>query len=191
MQRIQNIEKWKHVAAGGAMNFEYEWRRTIRLDVNAAGTAALFYVDGNGETTFLALVTGRDVVEFQCQGDAFSIVVEDADAWFYTIDGERMAVSLPDAVKFTKLIERRQRNPEVELMRYHMEATMKGMMEHQQRELDRRIDRLAAASAAPAAKPVAKGDAGGAGSEPEPDGGAGTGKGAKSSDGSDGAKAGA
>ena len=68
MQRIHDVKKWKHVAAGGAMNFSDVRERRVRLDVNSSGPATLFYVDGNGETTLLALVHGRDVVEFHLAG---------------------------------------------------------------------------------------------------------------------------
>lgn len=168
MQRLYNIKKWSHVAAGGAMNFAGERERKIRLDVNAAGRAALFYVDGNGETTLLGLVEGRDVLEFQTHGGAFAIAVEDADAWVFTIDGEDISFSIPEATTFTKLVERRQRNPEVEMMQYMMQRNMNAILENQREQLEQLLDQRERASAARAAQSSPAGDDGAGGAKPQP-----------------------
>lgn len=175
MQRIHNVKKWSHVQAGGAMNFANEAERRIRLDVNAAGRASLYYVDGDGETTLLGVVEGRDVIEFATHGGAFSIVCEDADVWVYTIDGEDLSFANPDAVKFTKIIERRARNPEMELMQYMMRRNWEIMRESQKHEFDRMwAERERVAAAAPS-QPAPASDVAGIAAEPQPDERAGSG----------------
>lgn len=141
MQKIMNVSKWSHVEPGGAINFANEAQRRIRLDVNTAKRAALFYVTGDGETTLLASVLGRDVVEFATHGGPFSIVIEDADAWLHTVDDEDFSFVIPDAVSMTKLIERRERNPEIEMMAAMMRANSQRMLEQQQDELERVLSR--------------------------------------------------
>lgn len=168
MQRIHDVKKWKHVAAGGAMNFSDVRERRVRLDVNSAGPATLYYVDGNGETTLLALVHGRDVVEFQSHGETFAIAVEDNDIWAYTVDGDDVSFRIDEAVTFTKLVERRARNPEVEMMAYLMRENFRRLQEGQVRELEQLLDRRERAAAAAAAKsaPASDDAVGAAKSEP-------------------------
>lgn len=189
MQRIQDIKKWRHVPEGTAMNFENTAERRMRLDVNAAGMALLWYVDGDGETTLLAVVTGRDVIEFATHGGMFSIEVTGADVFVYTVDGENFSFAKPDAVKFTKMIERRARNPEVEYMQYMMRENHRVMLEQQAEQFERMRAEFQRNQPAPAAQPEPSGDAAGSAGKPEPDGGAGVGAGDPPADGGDAGKA--
>lgn len=185
MQRLHDIKKWNHVAAGGVMSFENEAVRRMRLDVNAAGRAALFYVDGDGETTLLGVVEGRDVIEFATHGGSFSIAVEDSDVWVYTIDGENLAFSKPDAVKFTKLVERRARNPEVEYIQWLMRHNQRVMLEQQEQQYERMRAEFQRNNPAPGPQPAAAGDVAGAAGEPKQDGGADAGSDDPPADGGD------
>ena len=189
MQRLHNVKKWNHVAAGSAMNFEETKERKLRLDVNSAGPATLFYVDGDGEATLLGLVHGRDVLEFATHGGTFSIAVEDNDVWVHTIDGENIAYVAADAVTFTKLVERRTRNPEVEMMRREMQTNFQRLLDAQKNELVRVLDQRERAAAAAAAKPAAASDGGGSAPQPEPGKPASSDGGDKPGDDGDGTKA--
>lgn len=177
MQRVHDVKKWKHVPAGGVMNFENTAPRRIRLDVNTPGMAVLWYADGDGETTLLAVVTGRDVIEFVTHGGTFSIDVAGADIWVYTIDGEDLSFRHPDAVKFTEVIQRRARDPQAELMAYYMRHNMQVMLDQQRAEFDRMRAELARDQSASAAQSGTAGDAAGVTEQSESDGGAGTGGG--------------
>lgn len=185
MQRIQDVKKWKHVAAGSAMNFENIAERRLRLDVNAAGKATLFYVDGDGETTLLGLVEGRDVIEFATHGGSFSIEVADADVWVYTIDGEDVSFANEAAQTFTKIMERRTRNPDLEMMHYMMRRNQQMFMEAQNAQFQRLRAELVGAGSARAVQPAPAGDGPGAAGEPESDEQPGAGDGDKPSDGGD------
>lgn len=160
MQKLTDIQKWQRVEAGKALAFENPEPRRVRLDVNAPGWARLSYADGNGLITFLALVRGRDVIEFKAYGE-FSLVVEDNDCWVYTIDGEEIFHSAPDSESFTKLVERRPRNHEVELMNYLMRENMNRIVQEQTLELEKLWDKRERAAEARAAKLAAASDDGG------------------------------
>lgn len=157
MQRLHNVDKWFEVAAGKAVNFASAEPRKVRLDVNSEGVSNLFYADGNGVVTFLAAVQGRDVIEFSSTGE-FSIQVEGDDCWMYSIDGEVISFVIEDAVKLTKLIERRPRDPALELMQYQMRRNMDERMQQIRDEMERSFDRRLAAAIAPTQKPKAAGD---------------------------------
>jgi len=158
MQRIGNIDKWFLVEQDKAITFANPEPRRIRLDVNSPSPSQLFYSDGNGEITFLANVHGRDVIELRADGE-FSVTVQGADCWMYTIDGEDLSFSIPDAVTLTKLIERRARNPELELMQHMLNQNIERRLNAQRDELDqlwnrREAARAAAAVVTPAPEPV-------------------------------------
>lgn len=189
MQRIMDIKKWRHVPEGTAMNFENTAERRMRLDVNSPGMAVLWYVDGDGETTLLAVVSGRDVIEFATHGATFSIEVSGADVFVYTVDGENFAFAKPDAVKFTKMMTRRERNPEVEMMRYIMNENSRRMLEQQAEQFERMRAEFQRNQPAAPAQPEPSGDASGATGKSEPDGGASAGAGDPPPDGGDAGKA--
>lgn len=165
MQRIQDIKKWKVCEEGSAIVFGASAPRRVRLDVNSHAEVRLTYADGNGELVPLALVKGRDVIEFQASGE-FSIIVDGGPLWYYTIDGQKLAIKKPDAVSFTRIIERRPRNPEVELMNYLMNQNMERRFEQQRVEFEAMWARREAAATAAAAQSEPSGDAAGAGTKP-------------------------
>lgn len=183
MQRLHNVDKWFEVGMGKAVHFGNPEPRFIRLDVNAPEPTALYYADGNGEVTFLALVTGRDVIEFRSYGE-FSIQVdEDKLINMYSIDGEDISFRIPDAVKLTKLVERRARNPELELMQHMMNRNLESRLNAMRDEMARILHQSAEASKPAAEKPKAATDGDGAGKQPAPDKPADTGGGDKPADG--------
>lgn len=167
MQRLFNIDKWHRVEADTAIHFGNPTPRRVRIDVNAPGTVQLFYADGNGETTFLATVTGRDIIEFGCAGE-FSILTSGSDCYIYTVDGEDFSFAIPDAQVLTKIIERRARNPELEMMQFMMNQNIQRRMDQQREELEQLWARREAAAAAAAAEPAPSGGTGGSGGEPAP-----------------------
>lgn len=158
MQRLHNISKWFEVGMGKAVHFGNPAPRFVRLDVNAPEPTSLYYADGNGEVTFLARVVGRDVIEFRSDGE-FSITADDGKLVnLYTIDGEDISFSIPDAVKLTKLVERRQRNPELELMQHMMNRNLENRLNAMRDEMARVLDQSIAAASKPAEKPTVTGD---------------------------------
>lgn len=188
MQRLHNLDKWKCLTEGVALNFASAQPRRVRLDVNAPGEVRVSHIDGNGEYTFLALVKGRDVIEFMAQGE-FSVIAEGGDLWLHTIDGENMTFSIPDAVILTNIVERRPRNHEQELMNYLMNQNIERRYAQMREDLDREWARREAASKPAAEKPAAAGDGKPAAKEPEPAGTAGGDKQPEPANAGDGGKA--
>lgn len=189
MQKIRNISDWIRVEDGKAINFERTNGRLVRLQVNAPQPVCLDYADANGETTFLARVVGRDVVEFTCSGE-FAIIVTGGDLWLHTVDGEQIHFEIPEAVTFTKLVERRQRNPELELMERRMHENFRRLLLAQQQQMAVVVDQRVAAATAAASQPGATGNGAGGGGEPQSNGSADAGSGAAPADGGSGAQAG-
>ena len=188
MQRLSNLNKWQHVKADEALNLSGAEGRRVRLDVNAPWPVRLWHSDGNGEMTFLALAEGRDVIEFIAPATS-SITVEGGEVWVHTFDGEVLSVEVADAVKLTKMVTRRPRNHEMEMMAYEMRRNSEAMYATIYQELRREFAGREQAPVAPTPQPQPAGDAAGDGSQPEPAGVAGDGAGDKPADGGSGKSA--
>lgn len=184
MQRLNNLDKWKHVTPDQVMQLSGEPGRRVRIDVNAPYPVRLMHADGNGELTFLGLVEGRDVLEFIAPGD--SSISVDGDLWAHTFDGEKLAVVVLDAVKFTKMVTRRPRDHAFELMQFHAKQNADRMYGEIYEKLRREFAGRSAAAAPSPVQPQPPRDAAGSGNEPAQDGVAVDGAGDEPADGGSG-----
>ena len=155
MQRIQNVKDWFRVEDGAAFNLSGVANRRVRLDVNVPFEARLWLSDGDGVDYFLGAVRGRDVIEFHAEFETCAVTVEGSDVYIQTVDGQDLSIAVPDAVSMTKLIERRPRNHEMELMMFHQNQNLERRLAAQRDELAAFWDRREAAVRAAAEKPVA------------------------------------
>lgn len=167
MQKLFNVDKWTRLIEGDAIQFANPKARNVRLEVNAPVETALYYIDTEtGETYFLALVKGRDTLEFGTIGP-YSITLQTGECSIYTADGTDISQTVVAPVIFTKIMERRRRNPELEYIAATMQRNMERRLEQQAVELENLFARRAADAAALAAAPRVPD---GVGSEPAPSG---------------------
>ena len=106
---------------------------------------------------------GRDTLEFTVPEGTFELypAIEDGGQCFvYSIDGEDVSAISKDAESFTKIMERRPRNYELERMQWEMQANMRRMLEGQASELSKLVERRLAAERALASAPSAPSGAG-------------------------------
>lgn len=169
-QKIFNLDKWVHVEEGSTLHFLRDKPRHVAIDVNCPGDAC-FYVlydapppkegeeqpEGTAEQWFLGLARGRDRFEFAVKGD-FKLYVEEGDAWIASSDGEYVHGIVDDPVIFTKIANRRARNPHLEMMQFMMQQNQNRFMEQMNAEMDRREQALEERYAEPktARAPAAK-----------------------------------
>lgn len=160
MQNLNNIEKWEDLTEGEALVLEGTRRRRITLHVNAPHEANLYLVetgkDGADKGRFLCKVCGLDVVRWTAQG-VQKIVSDVPLVKVYTGELEKTSMASPDPTVFTKIAERRQRNPQLELMMRTMRQNTEALLSAQAAEMDRRFaqvkaDQKAALEAAQAAQ---------------------------------------
>lgn len=137
MQRILNMNAWRMLGDGEALAFTGENPRQVRLEVNAPDVARLYVGIGN-ESMFLARVSGRDVIEFSVD-TKFDLIVMGGECAVYTADGQEWAVKSVDNQTFTRIVERRQRNPELELMMLQATRNMEKRAALQMEEMERRL----------------------------------------------------
>lgn len=170
VQRLFNIDKWTTLVEGEAylLPTDEEGKlRRVRLEVNAPDPVRLFLIEPDQESVrFLARVDGRDCVEFVASG-TLRLVVEGGPIGIYTVDGDDISFEVAAPVIFTKIMERRRRNPDLEYIAAKMNANMERRLAQQADDL-RRL--LANRETARAALEAASGVHVGARTEPTQDG---------------------
>lgn len=141
MQRLFNVTKWKRLCEGQSLTYPNARPRVVRLEVNAPRAVGLYLFDAaTGEALFLARVEGRDTVEFYSGGD-FELV-SDGEVFLYTADGEVAHHEVLDPVIFTRIVERRQVNPEVAAIQRAMNINIERRLAAQRDEFNAAIRRL-------------------------------------------------
>lgn len=138
MQRMFNLDKWLLLKEGETITFPSRRPRTVKVEVNAPQSVCLYVRDGDKPNQFLALVEGRDTVEFSSAGD-FSLSVEEGSIWVYSADGDHVHAVVEDPVIFTRIAERRTRNPELEYITHVMQSNLERRLAQQADELERAI----------------------------------------------------
>lgn len=172
MQKIYNLDKWFGLKEGEKLTLKAGKPRRVRLEVNAPMEARLYCSLGGGAAMFLANVIGRDLVEFftaaELQTDIYVETENEGGMIFvYTVDGIDVSAKSDGSESFVRIIERKPRNHEAELMAYRMQENMQRMLNAQASELERVIERRLAAQRALAAP---EGAAPGAGKKSASDG---------------------
>lgn len=140
MIRVGDRRGFQPLAGGEIAPFLADRSRTVRIKFNAPYRTVINTVpmkrDGSfpkdAEPEFLAVVDGLDEVEFRAHGP-FGIQADADVVYFQTADGETIHVVVPDAQTFTRISERRARNPEVErlqeMLQRNLERRMKPMFD--------------------------------------------------------------
>lgn len=133
-QRLFDVNKWTLLEEGKVLRYPSAKPREVKLEVNAPGDSELSYVSDSGEVKFLALVRGRDRVEFHTDG-RFGLTVQGNDCYIYTVDGIDISTTILDPVIFTRIVERRARNPEFVAMELRMMQNIQRRLDSQKHEL--------------------------------------------------------
>lgn len=145
--KLWNISDWQRVDADRLLILKGrdDQSRKIRLEVNASWpTRVALMIPGEG-VFHLAVVQDCRTIEFWYKGEArlsFSSALpgtDEVEAWAYTSDGQKTSFEVPDVETFTKIAQRRARNPELEWMQYQMMANIERRLEQQAAELSRRF----------------------------------------------------
>lgn len=151
MQRILSVYDWQHLPAGSqfSVSSDIEHQRSVRLRVNAPFPMALFINQAEFEQPILlAHVVGLDEIQFEILGD-YQVMADGGDVYFDTLDGTKPFVESVDNESFTQIVERRVRNPELELIERRMQENMErrmGMLAYEIAEANRQRDEALAAA---------------------------------------------
>lgn len=168
MQRMFNLREWTEIADGGSLSFHSARPRIVRFEVNTPDEVLMHicYPDGiyvthppenigeagsteevlePGTVQFLAKVTGRETIETFVEG-AFDLVVQGGTLYVFTADGTEVHATVTDPIIFTKIAERKARNPELERIERRMYLNQERRMQQQADDMERRYGRLLTAA---------------------------------------------
>lgn len=134
--RIHNLDKWALLQPGMVLELVANDTRKIRLEFNCPADTRIDVADADGKLTFLAVVRGYEVVEFYGHATSHVVATSDDEVWYFTNDGETTATDTPEAVSFTKIAGRRERNPELERMMFKLEQNMLRRIDAERAALD-------------------------------------------------------
>lgn len=137
-QRIHSLSKWQAIGDGKAVDFTLDKARTVVLEVNSPEETQLFVQEKDEQPVFLAVVKGRDRVEFGVS-KAFKLIADGGPVWIYTFDGQETAFVIESPYIFTRIADRKQRNPHQELVEYQMRENIRRMGEQLAAEHERRL----------------------------------------------------
>lgn len=130
---LANLDKWK--AIGSGIRFPGTEPRNCRIEFLADEETKIF-VKHDGHAHFLGLVRGYEVIRFAVTGPYEVHQAKGGGALLWTPELTTAgAVEIPDAVSFTKLMTRKQRNPEMELMMHTMQVNMERRLRQVARDM--------------------------------------------------------
>lgn len=167
MQRLMDVTRWVRLDSGKQVNFNVLRPRSVSLELNCPQETRIDLIDANGEIHFLALVKGRDKIEFQVLGE-FALAVDKDECFIYSDDSEAVHLVNDAPETFTRIMQgRRQRNPELEYLAKKMSENLDRQLAKQARAYEGILERSIEARTA---QPAAAGSSAGAGGEPTSDG---------------------
>ena len=137
--KLNSIDRWKP-ADGNLLSFEGVGARRIRLHVNSPGVALAWLVHGEGDLQFLGRVEGFQTIEFYAAGN-INVSLDGSDVWWSCAEVEPTYVEVIDPVIFTKIANRRHRNPELEEMMFRMQQNMERRLAQQATEIEAALER--------------------------------------------------
>lgn len=145
MQRIFNFDEWAQCSPEfmPTLGTDESGSRVIRLEVNAEDKCKIFVQTNDGQEHFLALVEGRDEIYFSAEGKVHLLFSGFCN--IRTAEQQDWTMEPVDDTTFTTIVERRTRNPELELMMRIQQENIERRMAAQAAEYDRRLQAAIAA----------------------------------------------
>lgn len=176
--KLNSLARWASLPSTDAIVFEGSdvGERRVRINFNLEGVTTFFIGDDGGEEFLCTIGPGLETVEFNVAG-AFKVYAEKGSGvvHYQSADLEPTFHEIADPVIFTRIAQRRHRNPELEEMMYRMQANIERRLAAQADEMEALYARrLQEAEVARAAKTNNAGTpSGSGGDEVQPQGAAG------------------
>lgn len=140
--KIGNVSKWSRLPIASALELSGETPRKVRLELNTTMPTHVVAIDNKDQERFLAMVNGLETLEFITDGPVAIACTTEGEVWYFTQDGDNDAIELPLEVPFTKIAQRRHRNPELELLMYKQQQNIERRLAQQQNEFEERLAAL-------------------------------------------------
>ncbi|KIV61444.1 hypothetical protein SZ54_4716 [Rhizobium sp. UR51a] len=138
--KLNSLARWSALAPEQAIVFAGSdiAERRVRIDFNLEAATSFFIVDNDGVENFLcALPQGQETIEFNALG-TFRVYAEKGSGvvQYVSADLEPTFSEVVDPVIFTKIANRRHRNPELEEMMFRMNQNLERRLAQQADEFE-------------------------------------------------------
>lgn len=130
---LKNLDRWVRVGKA-ARAFGNVEPREVRLEVLAEEPTKLYVSHKGVSGQYIGTFEGYDVVKFHVPGEWTLTASGVAFVWTPELTGP-LAVVIPDQVSFTRKMERRTRNPELEAMMGVMQRNMERRLAQVERDV--------------------------------------------------------
>lgn len=139
--KLRNVTKWKLLPIGDVLYLAKPEPRLIRLEVNCVGETR---VDVVVEETHVFLWAGQGLqtIEFAVPGPCALIFTSESEVFYATDDSGDAGVVDMEETPFTSIMNRRVRNPQMELMMFKMEQNINRRLDQQREEYEAQLARL-------------------------------------------------
>lgn len=143
--KLHSLSRWLPLNQGEAIVFNKSsgtGERRVRLHLNMARQTTFFVEDGDGARLLTTTGPGLETIEFSAAGKV-AVFAEDgaAEVHYQTSEYEPTHVRVVDPVIFTKIANRRHRNPELEEMMFRMNQNIERRLYQQSLELEAAFER--------------------------------------------------
>lgn len=144
--KLNSLARWLTLEPKMAITFDKaasgEAARRVRLSLNLERWTAFYIHDGKASRFLTSVGPGLNTVEFSAAG-RFQIMAEpDAGAVQYqTAEAEPTHSVVADPAIFTRLAQRRHRNPEMEEMMYRVQLNVERRLAKQASEIEAVFER--------------------------------------------------
>lgn len=142
--KLNSLDRWKTLEANASINFEgaEDAERRVRLKVNCEEETSFYYEDANGPRFLTGVGMGVTEIEFGATGKFSVFPHEGAGVVQYqTAEHEPTFAVIFDPVIFTKIANRRHRNPEIEQMMFMMNQNIERRLAAQKHEFEAALER--------------------------------------------------
>ncbi|QCS37266.1 hypothetical protein [Tortoise microvirus 77] len=139
--KVGDLNRWKKLKPGGALELRSDKQRQVRLEVNVDQPTQVMALRGT-DLTLLGVVMGMDVIEFVTDGPTEVVFSTEGEVFYFTRDGDSEALDLLEEVSFATLANRRARNPEMELMFFKMNQNIERRLAIQADDFERRLQEM-------------------------------------------------
>lgn len=159
--RLGSLTKWHRIASGEAVHFPGKKTRTVIVEVNSPGVATYWVTlhDKDQRTLkaqeaeeaqrtreevdysdyLVGTVRGRGSIEFSVTG-SFDLYPDGCDeAYIYSHDNLKMVNHVVAPLVYTRIANRRMRNPEQERIEWELKQNQRRFLEELSLEQERRL----------------------------------------------------
>nr|QJB21341.1 MAG: hypothetical protein [Microvirus sp.] len=142
--KLNSLARWAKLEPAEAIVFEGSnvGERRVRINFNLEGVTAFFIGDEQREDFLCTIGPGLETVEFNVSG-SFKVYAENGSGvvHYQSADLEPTFHEVADPVIFTRIAQRRHRNPELEEMMFRMQANIERRMASQADEIKAHYER--------------------------------------------------